>query len=184
MTTDELYFLMAETRCEHGRLALEDAERAGNDWTAYLRGPAHPCPFAVHDFHAYQALLPHLPAAWIVLPPRAARYGHDYAASPGALTLPDLAPILADALDPDASPWHLHAIHRTRSAPASPTDTYLIELADPATAEVRSVPTLAAYHHARRPTTTGLSAAASPGQPSNERSVYGHATPRPPRRSA
>ncbi len=41
MTTDDLSLLVAETRCAHGRLTLDDAERAGtgDDWIAYLRDP-------------------------------------------------------------------------------------------------------------------------------------------------
>jgi len=72
MTTDDLYLLVAETRCEHGLLSLDAALRSGDDWTAFLRAPTHPDPFAVRDFPAYQALAPHLPAAWIVPPPRPA----------------------------------------------------------------------------------------------------------------
>ncbi len=152
MTTDELYLLAAETRCEHGHLLLTDAVRTGDDWTAFLRAPALPGPFAVRDFHAFQALAPQLPATWIVPPPAAP-------GAPGALTLPDLALILADALEPDPSPWRLHAIHRTRPAlshgsdggGSSDGDTYLVELVDPATADVRLALTLAAYHQARCP---------------------------------
>jgi len=155
MTTDELYLLVAETRCEHGRLPLHDAVRSGDDWTAFLRAPAHPGPFAVRDFHAFQALAPQLPATWIVPAPAAP-------AARGALTLPDLALILADALEPDPSPWRLHAIHRTRPAPShggsdGDGDTYLVELVDPATADVRLALTLAAYHQARRPAPAPLS---------------------------
>ncbi len=147
MTTDELYLLVAETRCDHGHLTLEDAERAatGDDWTAYLRDAAHPSPYTVRDFHAYQTHAPHLPAAWIVLRTRAERHGHDYGAASGALTLPDLAPLLAHALDPDGSAWRLHAIHRTLTAGDTPT--YLVEVVDPTTGEVRTAPSLAAYHH-------------------------------------
>ncbi len=41
VTTDDLSLLVAETRCAHGRLTLDDAERAGtgDDWIAYLRDP-------------------------------------------------------------------------------------------------------------------------------------------------
>jgi len=152
VTTDDLALLLAETRCEHGRLILEDANRAGtgDDWTVYLRDAAHPCPYEVRDFHAYQTHAPHLPADWIVLRPRAARHGHDYDTAHGALTLPELARILADAVDPAdaAGPvWLLHAIHRTGPTPtgAEGPRAYLIELADPATAEVRTAPSLAAY---------------------------------------
>ncbi len=55
MTTNDLALLLAETRCEHGRLTLEGAERAGtgDDWTVYLRDAAHPCPYEVRDFYAY-----------------------------------------------------------------------------------------------------------------------------------
>ncbi len=154
MTTDDLALLLAETRCEHGRLILEDAERAGtgDDWTVYLRDPAHPCPYEVRDFHAYQTHAPHLPAAWLVLRTRAERHGHDYGTALGALTLPELARILADAADPaDAAgpAWRLHALHRTGPAPTGADEgiTYLVELADPATGEVRSAPSLAAYRH-------------------------------------
>ncbi len=115
MTTDELYLLVAETRCEHGRLPLNDAVRTGDDWTALLRAPAHPGPFAVRDFHAFQALAPHLPAAWIVPPPHPAP--PRCADPPAALTLPDLTLILADALAPDPSPWRLSTIRRPRTAP-------------------------------------------------------------------
>jgi len=143
MTIDDLYLLVAETRCEHSLLSLDAALRSGDDWTAYLRAPALPGPFAVRDFPAYQALAPHLPAAWIV-PPRRAD-------PPAALTLPDLALILADALAPDPSPWRLSAIRRPRTAPSDAATTYLVDLVDPATAEVRAVPTLAAYHQTRCP---------------------------------
>ncbi len=155
MTTDDLALLLAETRCEHGRLTLEDAERAGTGdaWTVYLRDAAHPCPYAVRDFHAYQTHAPHLPADWLVLRTRAERHGHDYGMAHGALTLPELARILADAVDPaDAADaagpaWLLHAIHRTGPTPTGADEgiTYLVELADPATGEVRSAPSLAAY---------------------------------------
>ncbi len=157
MTTDDLALLLAETRCEHGRLTLEDAERAGtgDDWTVYLRDAAHPCPYEVRDFYAYQTHVPHLPAAWLVLRPRVARHGRDYTATLGALTLPDLARILADAVDPadpaDAAgpAWRLHALHRAAPLPTGADEgiTYLVELADPATGEVRSAPSLAAYRH-------------------------------------
>jgi len=159
VTTDDLALLLAETRCEHGRLTLEDAARTGtrDDWTVYLRDPAHPCPYEVRDFHAYQTHAPHLPAAWIVLRTRAERHGHDYAATPGALTLPELARILVDAAAPaDAAgpAWLLHAIHRTGPTPtgAEGPPAYLIELVDPATGEVRTAPSLAAYHHLRAAT--------------------------------
>ncbi len=152
MTTDELYLLLAETRCEHGHLVLEDAERAGaaDDWTAYLRDPALPGPYAVRDFLAYQTRAPHLPADWIVLRPRAERHGHAYDAAAGALTLPELARILADAVAPAdsaGSAWLLHAIHRTGPTPTGAEGplAYLIELAHPATGEVRPAPSLAAY---------------------------------------
>jgi len=152
VTTDDLYLLLAETRCEHGHLLLEDAERAGtaDDWTAYLRDPAHPGPYAVRDFRAYQTHAPHLPADWMVLRPRVARHGRDYDTAQGALTLPELARILADAVAPAdaaAPAWLLHAIHRTGPTPTGAEEprAYLIELADPATGEVRPVPSLAAY---------------------------------------
>jgi len=147
MTTDDLYLLLAETRCEHGLLSLDAALRSGDDWTAFLRAPTHPDPFAVRDFPAFQALAPHLPAAWIVPPPLPAPPRR--ADPPAALTLPDLALILADALAPDASPWRLSAIRRPRTAPSDAATTYLVDLVDPATAEVRAVPTLAAYHQTR-----------------------------------
>ncbi len=76
---------------------------------------------------------------------RAARHGHDYDAAAGALTLPELARILADAVAPadSADPaWLLHAIHRTGPTPtdAAGPRAYLIELAHPATAEARNSP--------------------------------------------
>jgi len=152
VTTADLYLLVAETRCEHGHLLLEDAARtcAADDWTAYLRDPAHPGPYEVHDFRAYQSLAPHLPADWIVVRPRAARYGHDYGTAQGVITLPEVARILADAANPaDAADptWRLHAIHRTGPTPtgADRPLAYCIELADPATGEVRPAPSLAAY---------------------------------------
>jgi len=120
-------------------------------------------PFAVHDFPAYQALAPHLPAAWIVPPPHPASPRR--ADPPAALTLPDLALILADALAPNASPWRLYAIRRPRTAPSDRATTYLVDLVDPATAEVRAVPTLAAYHQARRPAITARAAQASLPRP-------------------
>ena len=98
---------------------------------------------------------PPLPADWIVLRPRVARHGRDYDTAQGALTLPELARILADAVDPadptDAAgpAWRLHAIHRAAPLPTGADEgiTYLVELADPATGEVRSAPSLAAYRH-------------------------------------
>ncbi len=138
-------------------LTLEDAARAGtaDDWTVYLRDAAHPCPYEVRDFYAYQTHAPHLPADWIVLRTRAERHGRDYGTALGTLTLPGLARILADAVDPadsaDAADpaWRLHALHRTGPTPTDAEGllAYLIELADPATGEVRPVPSLAAYRH-------------------------------------
>jgi len=170
MTTDDLYLLLAEIRCEHGHLTLEDATRAANtadDWTAYLRDSAHPCPYEVRDFAAFQTHAPALPAAWLVLPTRTARLGHAYDDTSGSLSLPDLARILADMSNPAAAPdprapaapaarpdaptpaWRLHALHRTSPPIADAGATYLVELADPATGEVRPAPSLAAYRQMR-----------------------------------
>jgi len=149
VTADDLALLVAETRCEYGRLTLDDAERAGagDDWTAYLRDPAHPCPYAVRDYHAYQTHAPHLPAAWIVPQTCAARYGHDDGAANGALTLSEVAHLLADDPCADEPAWRLHAIHRTGPATSVPdAPSYLVEAANPATGEVRPVLSLAAYH--------------------------------------
>ncbi len=95
MTTADLYLLVAETHCEHGRLILDDAARTGtsDDWTVYLHDAAQPCTSRVPDYHAFQTHAPALPPAWIVLQ---------------------------------------------------------IELADPATGDVRTVPSLAAYHQLRQ----------------------------------
>jgi len=154
VTTDDLSLLVAETRCAHGRLTLDDAERAGaaDDWIAYLRDPMHPCPYAVRDYAAYQIHAPHLPADWLVLRTRLERHGHDYGAAAGALTLPELAPLLAAVPVPasaDGPTWPLHALHRTgptltvdRGAPV----TYLVECANPTTGEIRTALSLAAYH--------------------------------------
>ncbi len=153
MTTTDLYLLVAETCCAHGHLILDDAARTGtsDDWIAYLHDAAQPCTFRVHDYHAFQAHAPALPAAWMILQTRAARAGYDYDADAGALTLPELAPLLAAAQDADAGTWLLHAIHRAGRGPTGAAGgvAYLIELADPATGEVRTVPTLAAYHQLR-----------------------------------
>jgi len=176
VTTDELYLLVAETRCEHGHLTLEDAERAatGDDWTAYLRDAAHPGPYAVRDFHAYQTHAPHLPADWIVLRTRADRLGHDYGPDRGTLTLPDLALLLADAdadasdpadsVDSAAPAWQLHAIHHTGPMPSDADGhvAYLIEVVDPATAEVRPALSLAAYRHLRAATPAACEPTAAP----------------------
>ena len=149
MTTDDLYLLVAETRCEHGRLTLDDAERAGHAWTVYLHDAAQPCTFQVPDYQAFQTHAPALPAAWMVLQTRAARAGHDYDADAGALTLPEIAQLLAAEQDADASTWLIHAIHRAGRVPPGAGVAYLIELADPATGEVRTAPSLAAYHQLR-----------------------------------
>jgi len=149
MTTDDLYLLVAELRCEHGHLILDDAERAGHAWTVYLHDAAQPCTFRVPDYQAFQTHAPALPAAWMVLQTRAARAGHDYDADAGALTLPELAQLLAAAQDAAAGTWQLHAIHRAGRVPTGASVAYLIELADPATGEVRTVPSLAAYHQLR-----------------------------------
>jgi len=150
-TTADLYLLVAETRCEHDRLILDDAARTGtsDDWIVYLHDAAHPCTFRVPDYHAFQAHAPALPPAWLVLQTRAAHAGHDYDADAGALTLPELAQLLTDEPDADGSSWHLQAIHRAGRMPTGAGVAYLIELADPATGEVRTVPTLAAYHQLR-----------------------------------
>ena len=158
MTTDELSLLLAETRCEHGSLLLEDATRppSTDDWTAVLRADALPCAYAVRDYHAFQQLAPHLPPAWLLPLPRAERLGHDYDTDPGAISLPELAQLLA-ALPPsdDGAPWQLHAIHRAAAPDCSPGDlAYLVEALDPATAEVRPFPSLATFLRARRPQPT------------------------------
>jgi hypothetical protein len=151
MTTDDLYLLVAEMRCEHGHLILDDAERAGHAWTVYLHDAAQPCTFRVPDYHAFQTHAPTLLPAWMVLQTRAARAGHDYDADAGALTLPELAQLLAAAQDAADVTWLMHAIHRAGRLPtgAEGDVAYLIELADPATGEVRTVPTLAAYQQLR-----------------------------------
>jgi len=161
MTTADLYLLLAETRCEHGHLLLEDAARTGtddaartgtsDDWIAYLHDAAQPCTFRVHDYHASQAHAPALPPAWLVLQTRAARAGHDYDADAGALTLPELAQLLTDEPDAAGPTWRLQAIHRAGRLPTGAAGgvAYLIELADPATGEVRIVPSRAAYHQLR-----------------------------------
>ncbi len=46
--------------------------------------------------------------------------------------------------------WLLHAIHRAGRRPPGAPGAYLIALADPATGEVRTVPSLAAYHQLRQ----------------------------------
>ncbi len=151
MTPDELSLLVAETRCDHGRLLLEDAQRTGDDWTVYLRATAHPCPYKVRDYQAYQTHVPALPAAWMVLQTRAERAGHDYNADVGALTLPEIAHLLAAEQDATDVTWLIHAIHRVGRIPTG-TDgdvAYLIELANPATGEVRTVPSLVIYHQLR-----------------------------------
>jgi len=145
MTTDQLFLLVAEIRCTPSRFTLDDAVRASaaDDWTAYLRDPAHPCPYEVHDYHAYQTHAPHLPADWLVLHTRAARHGRDYSTTTGALTLPDVALLLLAAVPT----WQLYAIHRTGPTTSTPAAlTYLIEAVAPATGEVRTTLSLAAYH--------------------------------------
>jgi hypothetical protein len=149
MTTDDLYLLVAEMRCEHGHLILDDAERAGHAWTVYLHDAAQPCTFRVPDYQAFQTHAPALPPAWMVLQTRAERAGHDYDADAGALTLPELAQLLAAEQDAADVTWLLHAIHRAGRVPTGAGVAYLIELADPATGEVRPVPTLAAYQQFR-----------------------------------
>ncbi len=167
MTTDELSLLVAKTRCDHGRLTLEDAQRTGDDWTVYLRdrATAHPCPYKVRDYQAYQTHVPALPAAWLVPRTRPERQGRDYSTAPGDITLPQLAQLLAAVPARDADPaWPLYAIHHTGAAAAAPVAgdaTYLVEGLDPITAEVRPFASRAAYQRARRPDSTGLSARAS-----------------------
>jgi hypothetical protein len=67
------------------------------------------------------------------------------------LTLPELAQLLAAAQDATDVTWLLHAIHRAGRIPTGAAGgvAYLIELADPATGEVRTVPSRAAYHQLR-----------------------------------
>ena len=153
MTTADLYLLVAEIRCEHGHLILDDAARTGtsDDWIVYLHDAAQPCTFRVPDYHAFQTHAPALPPAWMVLQTRAERAGHDYDADAGALTLPELAQLLAAEQDADAGTWLIHAIHRAGRIPTGADGgvAYLIELADPATGEVRTAPSLAAYQQLR-----------------------------------
>ncbi len=148
MTTDDLSLLVVETRCAHGRLTLDDAERAGagDDWIAYLRDPMHPCPYEVRDYAAYQTHAPHLPADWLVLRTRAARHGRNYGAASGTITLPEVAHLLAAGpASADGPVWLLYAIHRTGPAAVGVPVTYLVEAVHPATGEVRTALTLAAY---------------------------------------
>jgi len=142
MTAAEVYLIVAEIRCAHSHFTLEDVERAAtsNEWIVYLCDTAHPCPYAVRDYHAFQTHAPHLPDAWIVLRIRAERHGHAAA----AFTLTEVAQLLADEQDADGRTWSLHAIHRTGTAGDDPT--YLVEAVDPTTGEVRTAPSLAAYH--------------------------------------
>ncbi len=151
MTTADLYLLVAELRCEHGHLILDDAARTGtsDDWIVYLHDAAQPCAFRVHDYQAFQAHAPALPPAWMVLQTRVERAGHDYDADAGAITLPELAQLLTDEPDAPGPAGRLQAIHRAGRAPTGAGVAYLIELADPTTGEVRTVPTLAAYHQLR-----------------------------------
>jgi len=87
----------------------------------------------------------------MVLQTRAERAGHDYDADAGALTLPEIAQLLAAEQDAADVTWLMHAIHRVGRGPTGTAGgvAYLIELADPATGEVRTVPTLAAYQQLR-----------------------------------
>jgi len=149
MTTDDLYLLVAETRCEHGLLSLDAALRSGDDWTAYLRAPPTPAP-------SPSATSPPTRPSPPTSPP------------PGSSRLPTPRPLAAPTPPlpspfptwPSSSPtpwpltpppWHLSAIRRPRTAAADGATTYLVDLVDPATAEVRAVPTLAAYHQTRCP---------------------------------
>jgi hypothetical protein len=81
----------------------------------------------------------------MVLQTRAARASHDYDADAGTLTLPEQAQILADEPDAPGPAWRLQAIHRVGPVTTGADVAYLIELADPATGEVRTVPSRAAY---------------------------------------
>ncbi len=160
MTIDELYLLVAEIRCSHGRLVLGDAECADEDWTVYLHEAARPGACRVRDFHAYQAYAPILPASWIVGGAPVEREGQDDEAVVGALTLPDIAQILASATVD--RPWQLRAIRRTSGG----GDTYRVEAQDPRTDEARVFATLAAYQQASR---EGAGINVLPAEPAEER---------------
>jgi len=144
MTIDDLYFLVAETRCSHERLILEEAVCADEDWTVYLHDAVRTGVYRVRDFHAYQAYAPILPASWIVSGAPGERAGRDEGSAGGDLTLPDLAQILASAIV--APLWQLRAIRRS----AGEGDTYRVEALDPRTDEARVFTTLAAYQQASR----------------------------------
>jgi hypothetical protein len=143
MTIEDVYFIVADTRCAHGRLTLENAERTAGEWVVYLRDPAHPCAYQVRDYHAYQAYAPALPTDWIVPRTCAERIGPDAGATPGTITLPELTQILV--ADTDSSPWQLHAIHH--AATATDDVSYVVEALNISTQEVRTIPTVAAYRH-------------------------------------
>lgn len=144
MTIDELYLLVAETRCSHERLILGEAVCADEDWTVYLHEAARPGAYRVRDFHAYQAYAPLLPASWIVSGAPGEREGREDEATVGTLALSDLAQILASAT---VGPlWRLRAIRCT----AGGGDTYRVEALDLRTDEVRVFTTLAAYQQASR----------------------------------
>jgi len=141
MTIEEVYFMVAETRCSHGRITLEDAERTAGGWDVYLSDAAHPCAYRVRDYHAYQAYAPALPADWIVPRTCAERSGlHDVTAH-GTITLPEIAQLLV--ADADGSIWQLHAIHH--AATATQDVSYVVEALNTTTQEVCAISTVAAY---------------------------------------
>jgi len=114
MTVEEAYFMVADTRCAHGHLTLEDIESTAGAWVVYQRDAAHPYVYQVRDDHAYQAYAPALPADRIVPRTCIVRLGPDDGTVQGTITRPDLAQLLA--ADTDGSTWQLHAIHHTATA--------------------------------------------------------------------
>jgi len=141
MTIEEVYFMVAETRFSHGRITLEDAEHTADGWDVYLRDPAHPCAYRVRDYHAYQAYAPALPADWLVPWTSAEGVGPDDGTTHGTITLPQLAQLLV--ADTAGSIWQLHAIHHAITA--TQDISYVVEVLDTTTREVRIIPTVAAY---------------------------------------
>jgi len=146
MTIEEMYFMVADARCAHSHLTLEDAEHIAGEWVVYLRAPAHPCAYRVRDYHAYQAYAPALPADWIVPRTCTERIGPDDGTTQGTITLPDLAQLLV--ADADGSTWQLHAIHHV--ATTMQDVSYVVETLNTTTQEVRTISTVAAYRQMRQ----------------------------------
>lgn len=107
MTGAELQVLVADLHTE--RFTLEDAERHGDEWVAYLFEHRPGVTYRVAEYQMYRRHYAYLPTDWITWVPRLERNGHDYGAMNAMITRPELEQILAH--DRAGASVRLRAVH-------------------------------------------------------------------------